>query len=116
MGAPVRLRHPEGNGEPVQQVGFPAQEGEGGLEALLSDRKEHLEGRPAHHLVGEGPDELQMEDALLKVQVLDPGGVGQGMRTLHLDGEFRFRALQVGQGPADLYGILDGRFPSGPPA
>jgi len=114
--AAVRRRHQRGNGEAVEEVALPAAEDAGGLEALIPYGEQHLEGRLQGQFVGQGADELQVEQALPEVDVLHPGRVGEGMGSLHPDGEFQFPLEQVLHGLADAGRVLHGCSAPRPPA
>ena len=112
----VRIEEPLRLGETVLQVGFPLLVGEQGLVALVIHGQDRPEDGAAHHLVRQGPHELQDDFARLRQQGLDGRGIGQRAGALHLDGELDLGLVQRGKGFLEQLRVLDRLFaPSGFP-
>jgi len=66
-----------------------------------------VEDGPHQEFVGQGPDQLEDEAALVPVEPQDGAEVGQGARALHLDGELRFQVEELLEDLPEDGGILD---------
>ena len=65
--------HLRRDGEPVEEVVLAAMVGGGGPVALVSQEEDHVKRRTGRKLMGERPDELQVDVPFFEIDVVDPG-------------------------------------------